>query len=208
MPRTTKKAQATEHRILNTALVLFRKKGFDATTTREIAKKAGVAPSAAYYYYPSKDAMVMAYYEQTFERMRAKVEEIIQAPGGVEERMRALIRLKFSYFEREILRALVRNGADPKHPISPFSKESRAFREMEIGWFRRILADGGVHAPGELADRIPEVLWALHIGILFFWVTDESPRQSDTMRLLDQGMKTVTALLRVPPLSPALLEAS
>src|SRR5262245_57701400 len=59
-----RKSEKTREKILDTALTLFRKQGFDGTTMRDVAKQAGVALGAAYYYFPSKEALVMAYYER------------------------------------------------------------------------------------------------------------------------------------------------
>ncbi|MGB9079563.1 MAG: helix-turn-helix domain-containing protein, partial [Terracidiphilus sp.] len=56
--KATPKAEETGTRILDAALALFRQEGFDNATMRGIAEKAGVATGAAYYYYPSKDAIV------------------------------------------------------------------------------------------------------------------------------------------------------
>ena len=209
-PKATAKAQATGGKILDVALGLFRTKGFDNTTMRDIAAKAGVATGAAYYYYPSKDAIVMAFYQRTFDEMQAKIAKVLSAPGSVESRMRELIRVKLEHFgpNRAVLRGILRNGADPKHPVSPFSAETKAFRQMELAWFRKLLADERVHLPRELAARIPEVLWVLHIGMMFFWIADDSPRQLHTRRLIDQGMSTVTALLRLSSPLPAIVEAS
>ncbi len=208
--KATPKAKVTGTKILDAALGLFRTKGFDDTTMRDIAAKAGVANGAAYYYYPSKDAIVMAFYQRTFDEMRPKIQKMLEAPGGLEGRMRELIRLKLEHFgpNRGVLRGILRNGADPKHPVSPFSAETKALRDMEIGWFRKLLADEGVRVPSDLEAHVPEVLWALHIGVLFFWIADDSPRQAHTMRLLDQGMSTVTALLRLSSPLPAIVEAS
>ena len=209
-PKATPKAQATSGKILDVALKLFRTKGFDNTTMRDIAAKAGVATGAAYYYYPSKDAIVMAFYQRTFDEMRTKIQKVLDAPGSLEARMRELIRVKLEHFgpNRGVLRGILRNGADPKHPVSPFSAETKAFREMEISWFRRLVGDEGVRLPGELEARIPEVLWVLHIGMMFFWIADDSPRQLHTRRLIDQGMSTVTALLQLSSPLPAIVEAS
>lgn len=209
-PKATPKAQATSGKILDVALRLFRTKGFDNTTMRDIAAKAGVATGAAYYYYPSKDAIVMAFYQRTFDEMQTKIQKVLDAPGSLEVRMRELIRVKLEHFgpNRGVLRGILRNGADPKHPVSPFSAETKAFREMEIGWFRRLVGDEGVRLPGELEARIPEVLWVLHIGMIFFWIADDSPRQLHTRRLIDQGMSTATALLRLSSPLPAIVEAS
>src|SRR5450759_38649 len=171
----TKKATITGMKILDAALELFRTKGFDNTTMRDIAAKAGVATGAAYYYYPSKDAIVMAFYQRTFDEMQLKIQKVLDAPGGLEVRMRELIRLKLEHFgpNRGVLRGILRNGADPKHPVSPFSAETKALRDMEIGWFRLRLADEGVRLPRELEAHVPEVLWALHIGVMFFWIADD-----------------------------------
>ncbi len=209
-PKATPKAQATGGRILDVALALFRTKGFDSSTMRDIAAKAGVATGAAYYYYPSKDAIVMAFYQRTFDEMQTKIGKVLDAPGSLEVRMRELIRVKLEHFgkNRGVLRAMLRNGADPKHPVSPFSAETKALREMEIGWFRKLISDEGVRLPRELETRIPEVLWVLHIGMMFFWIADDSPRQLHTRRLIDQGMSTVTALLRLSSPVPAIVEAS
>lgn len=209
-PKATAKAQATGGKILDVALGLFRTEGFDNTTMRDIAAKAGVATGAAYYYYPSKDAIVMALYQRTFDEMQEQIATVLSAPGTLETRMRELIRVKLEHFgpNRGVLRGILRNGADPKHPVSPFSAETKAFRQMELAWFRKLLADERVHLPRELAERIPEVLWVLHIGMMFFWIADDSPRQLHTRRLIDQGMSTVTALLRLSSPLPAIVEAS
>jgi AcrR family transcriptional regulator len=192
------------------ALGLFRTKGFDTTTMRDIAAKAGVATGAAYYYYPSKDAIVMAFYQRTFDEMQSKIQRVLDATGSLEVRMRELIRVKLEHFgpNRGVLRGILRNGADPKHPVSPFSADTKAFRDMELAWFRKLISDEGVRLPRELAERVPEVLWVLHIGMMFFWIADDSPRQLHTRRLIDQGMSTVTALLRLSSPLPAIVEAS
>jgi AcrR family transcriptional regulator len=206
----TSKAKATGTKILDAALELFRTQGFDVTTMRDIAARAGVATGAAYYYFPSKEAIVMAFYQRTLDEALPKILKAMEAPGGLEGRMRALIRVKLDHFgpNREVLRGILKNGADPKHPVSPFSKETKAFREMEIGWFRRIFEESGLRVPGDLEVRMPEVLWLLHIGVIFFWIADDSARQINTKRLLDQGMNTVTALLRLSGPPAGLMEAS
>ena len=61
---TTKKSEETRSRILEAALALFRKRGFEKATMREIAQESGVALGAAYYYFDSKDALVMGFYER------------------------------------------------------------------------------------------------------------------------------------------------
>ncbi len=199
-PKTsTSKGEETRDRILDVALALFKKKGYDATTMREIATKAGLATGAAYRHFPSKVAFVMAYYERTFEGLRPKVEWLLNAPGSLEDRVRALVNAKFQHFSpgRKILRGMLQYGPEVNHAVSPFSKATTALREMEIGWFQRILSEEGLGLPHVLERQTAEMLWAMHIGMMLCWCADESPGQATTTRVLEQGLSTIVALLRL-----------
>jgi len=75
--KTPSKSDETRTRILAAAMDLFRDRGFQATTMREIAERAGVATGAAYYYFDSKDAIVLAFYDQAQEEMLPALEEAV-----------------------------------------------------------------------------------------------------------------------------------
>src|SRR2546423_826806 len=101
MKNTTKpappagKAEETRARILSAALDLFRRQGFDRTTMREIASAAGVALGAAYYYFASKEALVMAFYERASDEMNPQITAVLAATQGLEKRLGAIIAVKF-----------------------------------------------------------------------------------------------------------------
>ena len=201
-PKTTPKAEETGRRILDCALELFRQEGFDATTMRDIARKAGVATGAAYYYYPSKDAIVMDFYQRSCAETQPKIEAALGRATGLENRLRELIRVKLAHSapNRGVLRALLRNGADPKHPLSPFSPQTEEIRHIDLAWFRRILVDCGMRIPRDLEPHLPGVLWFFQMGVIFFWVIDESAEQARTARLLELATKSVVFLIRVSAL--------
>jgi AcrR family transcriptional regulator len=201
-PKATPKAEETGRRILDAALELFRQEGFDITTMRDIARKAGVATGAAYYYYPSKDAIVMDFYQRSCTEMQPKIEAAVAHASGLESRLRESIRAKLAHFapNRGVLRALLRNGADPKHPLSPFSPQTKEIRDIDLAWFRRILVDCGMRIPRDLEPHLPGVLWFFQMGVIFFWVIDESAEQARTARLLELATKSVVFLVRVSAL--------
>src|SRR5690349_5225698 len=107
----TPKAEETGRRILDAALELFRQQGFEAATMRDIARKAEVATGAAYYYYPSKDAIVMDFYRRSCAEMQPEIAAALEHASGLEKRLSALIRVKLGHFapNRAVLRALLRN---------------------------------------------------------------------------------------------------
>jgi AcrR family transcriptional regulator len=192
----------TGTKILHSALELFRADGFDSTTMRTIAAKAGVATGAAYYYYPSKDAIVLAFYRRACDDLQPKIQSVLDGVAHLEARLYALIRVKLDYFKpnRDVLRALLRNGADPKYPLSPFGSETKEIRDIDIEWFHRILKDCGIRMPRDLQPHLAEVLWFYQMGIIFFWITDDSSNQLRTDRLLRLSAKTVVTLLRLSSL--------
>jgi hypothetical protein len=99
-----------------------------------------------------------------------------------------------------VLRALLRNGADPKHPLSPFSVETKAIRDADISLFDRLLEDCGVRISRDLEPHLPGVLWFFQMGVILFWVVDDSPEQARTANLLAVATKSVAALIRLSSL--------
>jgi AcrR family transcriptional regulator len=200
--KATPKAEETSLKILEAALALFRLEGFDSATMRDIAREADVATGAAYYYYPSKESIVLDFYKRSCAEMQPKIEAAVDGSRGLEARLLELIRVKLVHFapNRSVLRALLRNGADPKHPLSPFSPETKEIREIDMAWFARILVNGGVRIPRDIETQLPVVLWFFQMGVIFFWVIDESPDQIRTTRLLELASKGIVTLIRLSAL--------
>src|SRR6185295_17213072 len=115
--RTKTKSEETRDRILRSALDMFHDRGFDSTTMREIAARAEVATGAAYYYFDSKDAIVLAFYDRAQRQLEPLLEEALADVRDFEGRLRALVEVKLAYFapDRGLLRALAAH-TDPEHP--------------------------------------------------------------------------------------------
>ena len=192
------KSEETRNRILNTALELFRKDGFDQTTMRQIAAECGVALGAAYYYFPSKDALVMAFYERAQSELEPILVEELSRHKGIEARLRALIEAKLRYFHPN--RAMIGKLSahiDPRHPLSPFSNETQALRDHDIEGFARVLESPGVRVPPDICMHLPRILWLYQMGLLLYWVYDRSPQQRKTVQLLDGSLSIVALLIRL-----------
>jgi len=198
----TAKAEETRERIVDSALQLFREQGFDETTMRDIADAAGVATGAAYYYFRSKEELVMAFYLRTAEEARTLMPELIARSTDLRKRLRAVIDLKLSQFaeHRRLLIALVRIGIDPKHPLSPFGKETEGLREESVDAFGDALERSSVKIPKELRRDLPRLLWLYEMGIILFWIFDESPGQKKTQKLLDGTLDLIVSLIRLSSL--------
>jgi AcrR family transcriptional regulator len=197
--RSTPKAETTRGRILASALNLFRERGFDQTTMRDIASAAEVASGAAYYYFESKEALVMAFYEEANVAMHGQIEAALEHKTDLKSRLRAVVDVKFAYFapNRKFLGALLRHAADPEHPLSPFSRETQSIRERDMLHFSEALDGSNVKLPEDLRPHLPKLLWLAQMGLILFWIYDRSENQARTERLADKSLGIVASLLKL-----------
>lgn len=197
--RNTPKAGDTRDRILSAALTLFRERGFDEASMREIAAAAGVAIGAAYYYFDSKEALVMAFYHQVNAAMREPIEAALARKTDLKSRLRVVIDVKLEYFRpnRKFLGALLRHAADPGHPLSPFSVQTRDIRERDMQHFSTALEGSTLRLPDDLRPYLPKLLWLYQMAVILFWVYDRSPAEARTERLVEKSLGIVTGLLKL-----------
>jgi AcrR family transcriptional regulator len=189
------KGEAAREQILGHALRLFRERGFEATTMRDVAAGAGVALGLAYYYFPSKEALVAAYYDQVQSRHAAMLEQKLPRAGALEARLSTVLHTKIDILQddRKLLGALFRYTGDPDHPLSFLGKATQPLRAECMELFRRAVEPERL--PRDLAELLPMVLWAMQMGILLFFLYDGSPNAQRTRKLIDGSVGLVTRLL-------------
>ncbi len=196
--KPVKKSVETRNRILEAALATFRERGFDRATMREVAIEAGVATGAAYYYFESKDAIVLAFYERAQQEMDTTIAAALDASGNLEERLKAIIQTKFDYFRpnRTLLGALS-SHIDPAQPLSPFSAETAPIREQDVARFERAVTESKVKLPATVRPYLARLLWMYQMGLILFWVYDRSEEQRRTAALFEHTMKMLLLTLKL-----------
>jgi AcrR family transcriptional regulator len=212
--RITPRAEDTRRKIYEAAMELFREKGFDETTMRDIAARAGVALGGAYYYFSSKDAIVLAFYREMQESSNAPVLEALAGRKKLKERIRCVLekRLEFLAPNRKFCAALFRHAPDGADPLSPFSEETRPIRDGAIEHMRIALEGSDAKLPSDLKPRLPYLLWLYQMALIMFWLYDRSPNQERTQRLMEKSLGLLVNLLRLSalpltkPLRKAVLE--
>ena len=195
-----KKSEVTRARILDVALDLFRSNGFEETTMRGIAAAAGVSLGSAYYYFQSKEDLVMAFYERAIEAMIPRMEAALAGTSHFEEKVEALLAVKFEYFQpnRTFLGALLRHSADPQNRLSPFSEATRHIRERDQAYFARITDESrDVRVPTELGPHLPKLLWLYQMGLILYWIYDRSPGQHQTRMLRKKSLALIVSGLNM-----------
>jgi len=168
-------AEATRDRIVAAAVASFAHKGFEAASTREIARAAGVEQGLLTYHFPSKDDLWRAAAERVFTVLQESVGEQLSALEDVDPAERG----------REVVRAYVRTmAANPEFFRFIVDQGNRS--DARQRWLVDKHIKPGVEAMKRLGilraigaeeDRLPHALFAmLGAGSLIFAVPQNCRR--------------------------------
>lgn len=159
----TRSAQAAETRkkILDAALKLFQKEGFDRTTIGQLAEMAGVSSPTVYSLFKSKRGVLLALIDEAMPsgQFEDLVNQAMQEKGAPQlMRITAKIARQMYDAERSLLN-LLRSAS----VVSPELKELEQERE-ERRYARQQEVVEKMHASGQLAKRLSvedarDILW-------------------------------------------------
>jgi AcrR family transcriptional regulator len=196
---TQHQKKRTRVRLVETAERLVRERGLDAVTTRDVAADAGVGHGTLFNYFASREAMGLALCDVLLARAAEDAAKRRAAGGSLEEDLFAhgaacLRRLAPLRARAGSLLASVLAVADEPPPDAdvtpgqPLRVRSRLLDEV------RAIVE--IRRPGRPASATSLQLYAsLFVGIVCFWSRDASPRQEDTLALLDRATRLFAASL-------------
>jgi AcrR family transcriptional regulator len=200
-PEALEETATTRGRILDAAERLFALRGFDATTTREIAREADVPLGLMSYHFGTKDDL---YAEVIGRRAEQHVADIMAAMAAVKERaaggevdLRALVEAFFRPIAdkalnggpgwRSYIRVLSRTANEsPSHPhVAAFRK---IYNPVPLE-FIRLLKERFPHA------RAENIYWAHYVmtsSIIHMLVQTETLQQLSDGLCRSSDLDTVT----------------
>jgi AcrR family transcriptional regulator len=198
------KGEQTRSLILETALKMFGERGYEETTMRAIAEMAGVAPGATYYHFRSKEHLIQAYYERMHEIHAESCAEVLKKERALKDRLLGVMGqiLKDMAPYHQFAGVLFKTAADPQSPLNPFSPESEPARRASIELFADVVSGAKAKIPPDLGAELPALLWLYHMGVVLFWIHDDSSGQHRTRRLMEHTVEIVVRLIQLASLSP------
>ena len=188
-------------RLYATAMRLIAQRGYEATTLRDIATEAGVSVGLLYRYFPSKQAVVIALYDEL------SAEYARQAAGMPSGRWRdrfifaLTTSLDVLKPHQMALRALtpVLVG-DPDEGIFSASTAFSRLRVQRV--FEEAVTEASDAPRQPLAEALGRLLYLVHLAVLLWWLLDKSSHQRATSALVtftQQLLPSAALALRVPP---------
>lgn len=182
----TSRGDETKAKIVEAALRLFLANGYDATTMRAIASEAGVAVGNAYYYFPSKENLIQAFYARTHAEHLAAARPVLEKERDFVKRLVGVMDAKLDTIEpyHRFSGILFKTAADPESPLNPFSDASIPTRAESTALFAEVVTGSKLRVSKEIAEELPNLLWIWHMGVVLFWLHDRSKGREKTRRLI------------------------
>jgi AcrR family transcriptional regulator len=190
---TAEAKESTRRKILDAAEELFRNTGFQATTTRDIARAAGIATGTLFNYFPTKEVIVTTLVMDSQARpTRARsTEEHESLDEALFAHAAAGLRLLKPY--RKYLTPVLDTALSPLAA----ARRDEPGQSLRTDHLERVVELARQHGlDAALTPVALQMYWTLYLGVLTFWTNDKSPKQEDTLALLDQSLAMFVGWLR------------
>ncbi len=194
-----KQKQENRKKIIRSAVETITKKGIKGVSMREIARKAGLGDAAIYNYFPTREAIVYAYYE---DQLAQSVERLRAISGfnefSLQEQLQAFFETQLEVFlpDREFVDVTFWAVTVSLNHDDPYLKPIRSR-------FLCIIADlfEAAVEVDEIPDQVfPEhtynLFWDYNVGLVFYWLKDRSNQFQNTTILLDKSLDLAVSIFK------------
>ena len=200
----TPKGERTRQRLIDVAMARFEREGFHAATIRKIAGDAEISVGLTYRYFESKEAIVLAFYQQV-------ARELSQRPiegHTLGARFASVMRHKFALVEghQRALGSLLGAMLDPDSPVGWLSDATAEVRQTTHQVLHQAVS-GADGIPGELVEPLGLLAQLGHGQLLLAWVQ----RPTAAAGLLDQiagALDAAVPFLGLPFVGQGLAQAA
>jgi AcrR family transcriptional regulator len=103
MKRTKEEAEQTRQDLLNAALTIFSRKGFEATRLEDIAQLAGVTRGAIYHHFGGKDELFFALLDDAAAHSNRAIQQATEEGGSLLQVLSRILVYTFNLLEDDSL---------------------------------------------------------------------------------------------------------
>jgi len=186
-------------RLISVAVDIMIDKGFKTATMRAIAKEAGIGDATIYNYFPTKESILFAYYEEKLNLCIDKLRKIDKFNEfTIHEQLQTFFETQLEIFlpDREFI------GISFKRIFFSLNQNVEQLDKIQ-DVFEKIIED--IFNAAIEVKEIPEqvfqkiiyhLLWDYYVGMIIFWLNDKSDQFSDTSIMVDKTLDLFCSVLK------------
>lgn len=189
----------TRRKIIKTAAELMGEKGYNKVSMRTIARAAEIGDATIYKYFSSKEKLLTGFYELCAEdtaEALLKIDDLNQYE--LREKLQVLLDTYLSHmlpyrdFVCESFPLIYQS------PMFLFSHANPIHKELTpiIAQFLDDAWENEEIPTFPFQSVLPDMLCEYLIGVLYFWIKDESEEFHETTELIDLSLNLIMTLLK------------
>lgn len=184
---TAQAKEKTRRRVLDEARKLFSSNGFGSATTRDIARRAGIANGTLFNYFATKEAIAVTLVAEALAEAQEDFCRRSRRGESLEEELFAYIAAGLRRLKPycSLLGPVLETLFSPATKVAA-EEHREGLRTDHMETVTGLLVE---HAVDEPSAVLLHLYWTLYTGVLAFWTNDASPNQEDTLAVLDQSLK-------------------
>ena len=199
MKTSQKQQEKTRRQIVQSAVELMSRQGFEGTTMKDVARQAGIGDATIYKYFPTKERLVLGYFDQVVADALVATQ---QTPGlasySLQEKLQRLTDavLEALLPDREFV-ALARTLA-ARSPLLLLGEQMAAKQALRLavqGFLAAAEAAGEIE-PCDFQATLGGLYTDYLLGVMAYWLADESDQFADTTQLVDLSLGVLVLTLR------------
>jgi AcrR family transcriptional regulator len=197
MTRRPDASEARKNQILDAAMTVFARLGFHEARMDDIVQEAGLSKGTLYWYFKSKEDIIIAISQRLFSMDIEQVEAVLGSEGTVSERLLRLMRTRAEGLRElselvailfEFYAAALRKEEMRQQIKSYF----QGFHELLVTLIQQGI-DRGEFRPID-AEEAAVALDSLFEGLVIRWLIDPQPAQWEaltegSMQMFLQGLR-------------------
>lgn len=192
------KQEETKLAILKSTAKLSKDSEFKSITMKAIAKEAGIGEATIYNYFATKESLIFGYFENTLRKSIEQVESEGVDDFKFTEIIHSLIEAQLELmqddeeFVKEVFQYLFVNPLFLGNSVLAESKKLH-FNFTER-CFEQALSRGEFKDP-PFRSLIFELIWDFHVGVIYYWIKDESSNKDKTTEMTDLALQLFAEVL-------------
>ena len=189
----------TRKKIIRASVDIIIEKGMRNATMREIAKQAEIGDATIYNYFPTKESIIYGYYK---DQLETAIDSLKSIEGfneySLQEQLQTFFEKKLEFFlaDREFIQETfwiiffsIGQGYGRLKPIRTL------FYGIVDDIFKAAIEVGEI--PEQIfSEVIYQLFWDYYIGLVIYWLKDQSDQFTDTSLLIDRSLDLACTFLK------------
>jgi AcrR family transcriptional regulator len=198
MKISEKQKRENRDAIIQAAVDLVIENGYKSATMRAMARKAGLGDATIYNYFPTKESILFAYYED-------KLSEACESLSGIagfeeynfQEKLQELFETTLETFlaDREFVQETFRLVFYPVTPYRDIKRIMAHFNACLDSIFDSAIEAEEIEEP-PFRDMTNHFFWDYFVGVVVYWLKDTSEQFTDTSDLINKTMDLACTILK------------